>query len=395
MQLRPPRRCLRLLLRPWVQALILYLLTFGGLLPLLCHRRLHSRYFWREAHLRRLTAESLERSRAKGEEAVRYFQEEKDAEAREDDRGDRGLQLAIAIVTTVRTEGSEYHYYLQVASSFHRLARGCPWCRLLACNVHPRPQEHREALTASRLIPTVQRFGPEGEEEEEEGRREADNRFEKEKQDYLFCLRKALNIYQPRHVLLVEDDALPEEDVLEVLRDLLERRMASPALRDALYLKLYHPERLQGYLHPEPTRVLEWLGLGCLVGGPLSGLYQLGTGRHWARAFPPLAAFAMLAAELAGRHYLLELRRLSPQLYALAPASECCTPAMLYSAPSARRVLGYLGGVHCRQGYAKDTALYALLREKGERAWVLEPNAVTHIGVYSTLRGVIANPSLL
>ncbi|XP_059497389.1 uncharacterized protein LOC132206703 [Stegostoma tigrinum] len=100
-----------------------------------------------------------------------------------------------------------------------------------------------------------------------------------------------------------------------------------------------------------------------------------------------LALYTMLVVELAGRHYLLEWRRLSPQLYSLMPATECCTPAMLFSAPAARRVLAYLGSVRCRAGYAKDTALYALLREHGETAYALEPNLVTHIGLYSTLRG--------
>ncbi|XP_078092402.1 post-GPI attachment to proteins factor 4 [Mustelus asterias] len=387
------RRLLRCLPRPWAQLLLLYLLTFGVLLPLLCHRRRHSRYFWRSAHLQRLTAESLESSRARGQEAVRYFRETEPGEAEGPGLGappGKGPQLVVAIVTTVREQGADYHYYLQVAAEFHRLLRGCAWCRghrLLACNVHLRPQEHWEALAASRLIPVVQRFAGGGADR-------SGNRFEKEKQDYLYCLREALLTYSAQHVLLVEDDALPGHDFFQVLRDLLERRLTAPQARDALYVKLYHPERLQGYLNPEPMRILEWLGLGAVCGALLSAIYRLLTGHYSALTFVLLASYAMLLAELGGRHYLLEARRLSPQLYALVPATECCTPAMLYSAPAARRVLAYLEGVQCRSGYAKDTALYALLRERGERAYVLEPNLVTHIGLYSTLRGIIAQPSL-
>ncbi|XP_041032753.1 transmembrane protein 246, partial [Carcharodon carcharias] len=389
-----PRCLLRCLLRPWAQVLLLYLVTFGILLPLLCHGRRHSRYFWRSAHLGRLTAEALEGSRARGEEAERYFREAGLGE------GSPGLpspapgpgpQLVVAIITMPREQGAGYHYYLQVASQFHRLLRGCPWCqghRLFACNVHHRPQEHWEARLASRLVPVAQRFGPGA---EADG---ADNRFEKEKQDYLYCLHQALAAYSPQHVLLVEDDAVPSEDFFPVLRDLLGRRLLAPQARDALYVKLYHPERLQGYLNPEPMRILEWLGLGAFCGTLLSGLHRLLTGRHSPLLLAALAAFSMLVAELAGRHYLLEARRLSPQLYALVPATECCTPAMLYSAPAARRVLAYLEGVQCRSGYAKDTALYALLSQQGERAYALEPNLVTHIGLYSTLRGFIAQPSL-
>uniref|UniRef100_UPI00398F331D post-GPI attachment to proteins factor 4 n=1 Tax=Pristiophorus japonicus TaxID=55135 RepID=UPI00398F331D len=390
-------RLLRFLLRPWAQVLLLYLLTFGLALPLLCHDLRHSRYFRRAAHLGRLTAAALEESRARGEEAARYFREaegEDEVEGpplRPDPRSPPP-QLVVAIVTTARGQGGEYRYYLQVAAAFHRLLRQCPWCRghrLFACNVHRRPRQHLEALAAARLVPTAHRFEEEG---EGEGEGE-DNLFEKEKRDYLYCLRKALTAYGPRHVLLVEDDALPREDFFPVLRDLLERRLRGRE-GEPLYVKLYHPERLQGYLHPEPARLLEWLGLGALGGWLLSAARRLATGRWppWPAALL-LGLWAMLAGELGGRHYLLQLRRLSPQLYALSPASSCCTPATLFPAPSARRVLAYLGAVHCRPGYAKDTALYGLLGAQGEWALVLEPNLVTHIGLYSTLRGFVGSPA--
>ncbi|XP_059497391.1 post-GPI attachment to proteins factor 4-like [Stegostoma tigrinum] len=382
-------RVLPCLKRPWVHAVLLYLLTFGVVLPLLCQGLRQSRYFTRAAHLRRLTEEALEHSRARGEEAERYV--------READPGHpaRGAPVAVvAVVTVSRKQAAAYRYYLQVVSALHRMlasCRGCRGYRLFACNVDPEPDGHWEAPEASRLILTVQRFGrgrgrPSGGD---------DNRFEKEKQDYAYCLQEALSAYGPRHVVLLEDDAVPTEDFFLVLRDLLERRLTTPAARGALYVKLYHPERLQGYLNPEPMRVLEWLGLGALGGTSLSIVYRKLCRRasvmlSWA----VLALYTMLVVELAGRHYLLEWRRLSPQLYSLMPATECCTPATLFSAPAARRVLAYLGSVRCRAGYAKDTALYALLREHGETAYALEPNLVTHIGLYSTLRGPIAQPSL-
>ncbi|XP_043542790.1 transmembrane protein 246 [Chiloscyllium plagiosum] len=376
--------------RPWVHALLLYVLTFGVVLPLLCQSLRQSCYFRQAAHLRRLTQEALERSEARGEEAERYVR----TATPPGDLGEaRGSPLVVAVVTTTRQQGASYHYYLQVVAALHRLLGACQDCRgyrLLACNVDPDPEGHREALEAAHLITTVHRFG--------QGRGPAwgaDNRFEKEKEDYLYCLQEALSTYDPQHVVLLEDDAVPKEDFFPVLRDLLERRLTSPTTRGALYVKLYHPERLQGYLNPEPMRILEWLGLGALGGTSLGIVYRKLCGRasvtlSWA----VLAVYTMLVVELAGRHYLLESRRLSPQLYSLVPATECCTPAMLFSAPAARRVLAYLGGVRCRPGYAKDTALYALLRANGETAYALEPNLVTHIGLYSTLRGPIAEPSL-
>lgn len=67
---------------------------------------------------------------------------------------------------------------------------------------------------------------------------------------------------------------------------------------------------------------------------------------------------------------------------------------MLFSAPSAHRALGYLKGLQCRQGFAKDIALYSLLRTKGENAYVVEPNLVRHVGMYSSIR-LNDNPKLL
>ncbi|CAM5146533.1 unnamed protein product [Natator depressus] len=214
------------------------------------------------------------------------------------------------------------------------------------------------------------------------------NQFEKEKRDYAFCLEQSLLAYSPEYVLLVEDDAVPEEEIFPVLQHLLLARLSKPHLKDALYLKLYHPERLQRYINPEPMRILEWLGLGMFLGPLLSFVYSWVSGRP-SLTWPIVLFFAlysMALAELMGRHYLLELRRLAPALYNVVPATECCTPAMLFSAPSARRVLGYLQELHCRRGFAKDIAFYSLLRTKGEKAYVVEPNLIMHVGMFSSLR---------
>ncbi|XP_069770294.1 post-GPI attachment to proteins factor 4 [Narcine bancroftii] len=373
--------------RPWLQLFILYLLVLGVALPLIGQGRRHSYYFRRSTYLRQLTDEALMQSLERAEEAERYFQNAEVGEGGGSGKEEDPPQLAVAIVTTVRSQGTEYRYYLQVASAFHRLLRECKWCRsyrLFACNVHHHPKEHWQVEMASRLVPVIQRFREEGQEVPES------DRFEKEKADYLFCLGQGLE-FQPKFILMLEDDALPSSDFFPVLQDILERRLKG---QDPLYVKLYHPERLQGYLHPEPARILEWVGLGALGGCLLSCLHYLTTGQHSLTSFCALAALSMLGAEMYGRVYLLEVRRASPQLYILAPASECCTPAMVYTAEGTQRVLRYLGQQKCRQGYAKDTALYQALRQERETAYVVEPNLVSHIGLYSTLRGWVGQPSL-
>ncbi|XP_078272646.1 LOW QUALITY PROTEIN: post-GPI attachment to proteins factor 4 [Rhinoraja longicauda] len=386
------RRALR---PPWLQMSLLYVLVLAVLLPLIGQSKRYSLYFRASAHLAGLTERALADSLERAEEAERYFREAEGGGGGED--GQPRLHMAVLIVTTVRSQGAEHRYYLQVAAALHRLLGRCSWCRgyrLMGCNVHPRPAEHWQAEgAASRLVPVVRRFeagaGGEGQPEpvpEQE-------RFEKEKADYLFCLSRGLAM-RPRFVLLLEDDALPSPDLFPVLRDVLERRLAS---RDPLYVKLYHPERLQGFVHPEPARVVEWAGVGALGGGLLLYLHRRlwACGTPWSPlAFCCLAALCMLAAEGYGRVYLLEVRRASPQLYSLAPASHCCTPAMAFTARGAARALRYLGARRCRPGYAKDTALYDALGDEGDTAYVVEPNLVSHIGLYSTLRGGLGRPSL-
>ncbi|XP_072895016.1 post-GPI attachment to proteins factor 4 [Hemitrygon akajei] len=376
----PPRD---LLGHPWLQLALLYLLVLGVGLPLFGADRRFSRYYQGGAEgLRRLTDWALAESLERAEEAEQYFQR---PWREEEGWGEGAPELALAIVTTARRQGADHRYFLQVAAAYHRLLRLCPWCgraQLFACNVHHPPEGHALPQRARGLIPEVRRFGEVGSPPAPE-----DDTFEKEKADYLFCLGRAL-AGGARHVLLAEDDALPHPDLFLVLGDVLGRRLRG---RRPLYVKLYHPERLQGYLHPEPARLVEWAGLGA-VGGSL--LRWLLPARRSLGTLAALAALCMLAAELGGRVYLLELRRLTPQLYALAPASHCCTPAMAFTAEGARRAMAYLGERRCRRGYAKDTALYEAAREHGEEAYVVEPNLVTHIGLYSTLRGYIARPSL-
>eukprot|EP00062_Callorhinchus_milii_P026848 gi/632989452/ref/XP_007883656.1/ PREDICTED: transmembrane protein 246 [Callorhinchus milii] len=383
---------------PVTPFLLLYIGTFGIFLPLICWDLPYSHFYQRKSLSLQRTTDYLTNSLEEARKAVRYF-ETIEAENRssgpEPEPG--ACELVITVVTTPRSRGRDHRYLLRTVSSFHRLLSSCPDCasyRLLLCNVHQPPGEHTDAVRASRLASrTVQRHvrepgPPAGSLPLPPSPTEVDNLFEKEKKDYIFCLNQSLSLFLPRHVLLVEDDAVPRPDIFPVLRDLLRRRSAKRQVRESLYLKLYHPERLQGYLNPEPMRLAEWVGLG-LVGGSalaLAARRVVGKPTRSKTSFLLLVVYCMGLAEMLGRTYLLELRRCSPQLYALAPVTECCTPAMVYPAPAARLVVRYLQHVHCRPGLAKDTVLYQALSLYGQHGYSVEPNLVSHVGFYSTLR---------
>lgn len=340
-----------------------------------------------------MSKEFLEQNQREGQAALRYFEKLQALNSSEASGGDAFQPLLLITVITVQRR-NDFHYVLQVASRFHHLLQKCgARCqshRILLCNVESDPSSHQDVRLLSSFFPVVSRT------KTGENPDPGVNQFEKEKQDYVFCLEQSLLAYNPEYILIVEDDAVPEEEIFAVLHHLLLTRLSKPYLRDALYFKLYHPERLQRYINPEPMRILEWVGLGMFLGPVLNCVYSWATGRaslSWPIALF-FALYSMALSELVGRHYLLELRRLAPVLYNVVPVTECCTPAMLFSAPSARRALGYLQGLRCRQGFAKDIALYSVLRSKGENAFVVEPNLVQHVGMYSSLR-LSDNPKLL
>ncbi|KAG8539269.1 hypothetical protein GDO81_021149 [Engystomops pustulosus] len=373
------------------------LLLISLVLASFCFRGLlYSPMFSRRLYLQQKSRDFLQQNLKDGTDALQHFRDLVSGGSdnisvpcnhrprMEASAADTSTPLVITVITTRRRP--EYHYLLQVALGFlNRLddcGADCSDFKLLVCNVDPQPNSHTDACLLSQLLPSVARHLS-------EEVAEAPNRFEQEKQDYTYCLSQSLELYSPEYVLLVEDDAVPLHGIFSAFFQLVQVRFPEEPLGGGLYTKFYHPERLQGYVNPEPMRILEWIGLGGTVGLVLTWLYTVIFQRPrfswW--VFVALTLYAMLMAELAGRHYLLEVRRMSPTLYNVVPATECCTPAMLFSQASARRTLQYFKELQCEPGYAKDIALYKELGKRKERAWALEPNMVKHVGMFSSLRG--------
>ncbi|XP_044153120.1 post-GPI attachment to proteins factor 4 [Bufo gargarizans] len=382
---------------PCFHLLALFIITL--FLATFCfHGLLYSPLFSRRLHLQQLSRDFLQQNLKDGTNDLKHFQQlvspgpynislpcnHRPLESLKATHAGTSTPLIITIITTRRRP--EYHYLLQVAHGFldrlNECGTDCSDFKLLVCNVDPVPNAHTDACLLSHFLPSVARYL-------DEHIAEAPNRFEQEKQDYAYCLACSLELYTPEYVLLVEDDAVPLKDIFSAFFHLVQVRFPTEPLGGGLYTKLYHPERLQGYVNPEPMRILEWIGLGGVSGLALTWLYTIIFYRprfSWPM-FVVLTIYVMLLAELTGRHYLLELRRVSPALYNVVPVTECCTPAMLFSETSARRTLQYLEEFQCAPGYAKDIALYKELRKRKEWAWALEPNLVKHVGMFSSLRG--------
>ncbi|XP_056442620.1 transmembrane protein 246 isoform X2 [Gadus chalcogrammus] len=348
---------LRVRTRPAGQALLLCVLTFGVLLPLLCQRMLYSYYFFRPWYLEPRSETALQESYRRGQGALSFWQKDTGAHAVQTQLEPH---LLVTVVTARRTEARDYHYLLQVMQQLAGLLGSCSGERcaqVLLCDVESDPEANEDLALL-------------------EGR-----------------FQTGWELLRPQNVVVLEDDAWPRPDFFPVIQDLLSRSFSS----GTLYVKLYHPERLQRYWNPEPYRLLEWLGLGLLASSLLLLVLPYCSSVSFTlRHLLFFSVYTMALAELVGRHYLLELRRASPQLYAVSPATECCTPAMLYPGNASLRAARYLDGSFCVKGLAKDLVLFRMARSvPGERAHSLEPNLVAHIGAFSSVRPNPLRPSLL
>ncbi|XP_030627756.1 post-GPI attachment to proteins factor 4 [Chanos chanos] len=377
------------------QGLILCVVTFGMILPLCCHHLLYSYYFLKFIYLDHMSEMALQVSHERGQKALEFWENLDTTQALDVPMAtvqDRP-ELLVTVVTTRRKEGWDFHYLLQVMQQLVSLLKRCgerPCAEVMVCDIESGPLHNEDASLLEKQFLVVRKTL-----EEQRESRGSLNIFEKEKRDYVYCLRKGWELMRPKNVVILEDDALPRADFFAVIQNLLSRRFAM----DSLYIKLYHPERLQRYWNPEPYRILEWVGLGFVGATVLLLTISYRTPLAFSLSAPHLlflTLYVMAVVELIGRHYLLELRRVSPQLYAVSPATECCTPAMLYPGNASLRVAEYLDRVSCAKGSAKDTVLYHIARSTpGERAHSVEPNLITHIGAFSSVRANPARPKLI
>lgn len=88
-------------------------------------------------------------------------------------------------------------------------------------------------------------------------------------------------------------------------------------------------------------------------------------------------------------------RSLHPSFYAIYPAPSCCIPGVLFFRETYMNIIDYLSNIDCHKKYAIDTAFDDLPRRTGLQTYLLEPNLLHHIGLFSRLRQNYINPDLL
>ena len=267
---------------------------------------------------------------------------------------------------------------------------------LFICNVETKPDSHKEVKALPQWISSFERTDT----KHERSQSKYNSIFEKEKQDYVFCLEKSLAL-NVSHVLLVEDDAIPLQDLFPVLDLLVFSNYShtnSRVSKEVTYFKLYHPERLLGFISLEWERIPELLSLSSLMSLLLLRIYTLWRPTYsnsrrllWILFF----IYSTLTLIMLGRTNLMALRKISKYLYQVTPAPSCCTPAMLFPRKGGQLAAEHLKSVTCGIRYAKDIALEGFIKKNKLTAKMIQPNLFKHIGLISSLRSRPINPLIL
>ena len=116
---------------------------------------------------------------------------------------------------------------------------------------------------------------------------------------------------------------------------------------------------------------------------------------HWIYFFYYFVLITLVLILLNHSNVSWTWRSLHPSLYAIYPAPSCCIPGVLYFRSTYMQVIDYLNSVKCHNAYPIDSAFDDLPRRIHLQTYLVEPNLVHHIGLYSRLRHNYINPFLL
>ena len=313
------------------------------------------------------------------------------------------VDMAIAVVSVKRTGVNHSVGYLtQVVTELDKIYKRDANFRsvMFICNTFAGPGAHEEAEELARYFPVETRF-PAGS-TNETIMTTGNFSYDKEKEDYVYCMQKALQ-YHTKHVCILQDDAVPRPDTFAILKHVVETRVrtrlvAGEAIsRDWASVKLFYPGCWLGYELRNNRHHIELLSFG-VAGG---GLYLLATlllytsdmpRRVYYRTLLCVGLYCILVCLAIGRQNVHAVQRLSKHFYSLWPAPECCIPATLFKAGPARDIARHLATVNCSRDLPVDIAMAAYTDAKNYASFLVQPNLITHIGLMSSLKGVSDNP---
>ena len=383
---------------------LLFWITFGVMLPSLCSDWGYSFFFsklkWPQDILT-LRAVQLNHERLEAAEAYLSDLDHQNTMAMFLGGQPRSsVDLVVSVVTVPRDHPKfRLGYLTQTIAQLIRIYKtdngsgAFPDRLLFMCNTHQDPASHGEARRLSKYVPYHLRYP------NNTGVRVVfKNKFEKEKEDYVFCLQEALR-YHPKYVIILEDDVIPHPETFRILQYHLSKpwfKKYNTKANPLAFLKLYYPLKWHGY-GKDPKHIIELLSLGCLGGSFFQLCFHLlsRTARSSSSSSTMIkryfffllgATYFILLVVSIGRQYVLDLRWSAWQLSTTIPAPDCCTQGVLYPTDMAQKLIDYLQTVTCSAVFPVDLAMDAFAKSHGYQRRLVEPNLLTHVGMVSSLR---------
>ncbi|CAF1359905.1 unnamed protein product [Rotaria magnacalcarata] len=258
--------------------------------------------------------------------------------------------------------------------------------------------------------------------------------YEREKQAHLQCILANFQSFpNANYFLLLQDDAQPIGDdfylrFLSLIDYRIKQRWPIDGYRkQPAFIKVYHPRWLIDYRHPSfyiivqlfaSSLFLTFFSFACFY------LFQIIKQSNQNNSMTRTNEFSwhcydifinrLKSGDLNRIHFLHYFllftvvlillnhtnvswawRSLHPSFYAIYPAPSCCLPGVIYFRQTYVQVIDFLNNIKCYNGYAIDTAFDDLPKRIHLQTYLVEPNLVHHIGLYSRLRHMYINPYLL
>ena len=342
-----------------------------------------------------------EQNNARKEKATEIIKTLGDVFHRRNSNAKGHVRLSITIMTTSRdidvntkVVAKNPRFLTQVVARFMEIVveyRKKVDVVLNICDVDFRVDGHYEVDELSQFLPVFTRFPSES----NHGYMHTFARMyknQKQKNDYIFCLNKTYNTYDTDYIMMVEDDALPRYHLLQsidyLVDNLLPRQEEKP-----LYVKLYHPERLQRYLSLESERLIELVSTSFLGGTILYvTLNSRFSSRQGFTIWMHCILYVTYCCLAIGRPNIQYLKYKITGLSSLYPDPYCCTQGVLFAVEHVPKTLSYLSQVFCYKKLPKDGALNAMASVVGGRSVLLQPNLFYHIGFSSALNRETTDP---
>ncbi|CAF0849243.1 unnamed protein product [Rotaria sp. Silwood1] len=252
--------------------------------------------------------------------------------------------------------------------------------------------------------------------------------YEREKYAHLQCILANFQSFpNVNYFLLLQDDAQPiGDDFYHRFLSLIDYRIKqlwplNGYRQQPAFLKIYHPRWLINYLHPSVYIIIQLIATSLLLtffSFACFNLFQIikqGNGNNDKNSINHITFICRLISNNLNRIYFIYYflliilvlillnhsnvswtwRSLHPSFYAIYPAPSCCLPGVVYFRQTYIQVIDYLNSIKCHNGYAIDTAFDDLPKRIHLQTYLVEPNLVHHIGLYSRLRHMYINPYLL